>query len=500
MNGKLLLGIDNGGTAIKAVLFTAEGREVASASASTPMFTNNQGFTERDMEQLWQTNCEVIRGALKNAGADGADITGISFSGHGKGLYLWGKDSRPARYGIVSTDTRAHRYVERWNRDGTAGRAFERTLQSVLACQPVALLRWIRDHEPGVLDRTEWIFGVKDYVRYRMTGEAYGEITDLSGSGLVNLLTAGYDGEILKLFGLEQVWDKLPPLCNSLDVTGRVTAECAACTGLLAGTPVAAGLFDIDACAVAMDVSEREIAVIAGTWSINEYISRQPVTDRSVKMNSLYCLPGYYLCEESSPTSASNLEWFLQQFFEGTSGERLYGLANQLVGELMPDDVQTVFLPYLYGGADDAGARAAFVGMDGSCTRAHLVRAVYEGVVFGHRMHIARLLKNCKDIRALRLAGGVVNSPLWVQMFADVMQMPVETIAVKELGALGAAMAAAVASGMYPNLKLAAAAMVEPGQTYLPNLDFKHSYDQKYRGFERIARVLAPCWPFFHDE
>jgi len=493
------MGVDNGGTSSKAVLFDLQGREVASAKRSAPMDTPKVGFTERDMELLWQMNCEVIRETIERANVPPGDIAGVSFTGHGKGLYLWGKDEKPVRPGIISTDSRAYAYVERWNRDGTAERAFPLTCQSVLACQPVSLLKWLMDHEPETIEQTKWIFGVKDYVRYRLTGEAHGEITDLSGSSLVNLHTAGYDERILALFGLETIRDKLPPLVYSSELCGKVTPANARLTGLAAGTPVAAGLFDIDACAIAMNVvDDRYLASIAGTWSINEYIAKAPVIDRSVMMNSLYCLPGYYLVEESSPTSASNQEWFINNFLKELAreqGQDLYEVAGRLVESVAPDGQHIVFLPYLFGGCDDARATGTFVGLNASHTRADMLRAVYEGIVFGHKLHIDRLLHTRKTPpQAIRLAGGVVNAPAWVQMFADILQLRIETVDVKELGTLGAAMTAAVATGAYANLEQAAAAMVKIGRIYRPNPAHADAYERKYQSFLAINEALAGAW------
>ena len=171
---------------------------------------------------------------------------------------------------------------------------------------------------------------------------------------------------------------------------------------------MAAGLFDIDACAIGMNVvNDDYMAAIAGTWSINEYASPSPVLDHSVKMNSLYCLPGMYLVEECSPTSASNQEWFVNNFLkEAAGGRKLYAVADEMVEKVAPDEANIVFLPYLYGGTDDARAGAAFVNLNASHTRSHMLRAVYEGIVFGHKLHMERLLASRKNPpKGVRLAG-----------------------------------------------------------------------------------------------
>ena len=311
------MGIDNGGTATKAVIFDRTGRAVGSASRKVPMVLPEPGFTERDMDVLWTANCEAIREAIAAAGIDSRAVRGVACTGHGKGLYLWGRDGKPAYNGIVSTDARAWQYPQRWREDGTISRTFERTCQSILACQPVSLLRWLRDNRPGVVESTRWVFEVKDYIRFLLTGEAFAEATDYSGSGLMNVRDARFDRQLLEEFGLGDVYDLIPPLRYSTEICGTVTPAAAAATGLAAGTPVAGGMFDIDACAVAVDVTdEKNICVIAGTWSINEYVARAPVLDGSILMNSLFCIPGLYLVEESSPTSAGNYEWFTALFLE----------------------------------------------------------------------------------------------------------------------------------------------------------------------------------------
>ncbi len=490
-----VIGVDHGGTSSKAVIFDLKGQVIASAKQSMSMQTPKPGHTERDMEQLWQMNCQVIREALAQSGLKGEQIAAVSFSGHGKGLYLWGKDGKPARPGIVSTDSRAHRVVEAWYADGTAQKAYPLIHQEVLTSQPVALMKWLKTHEPETLQNTRYILGVIDYVRFRMTGEAWGEITNMSGSGLVNLSTRGYDDRILACFGLEDIKDMLPPLVNSAQVAGSVSAECAALTGLPEGTPVAAGMFDIDACAIGMDITDdRRLAVIAGTWAINEYIARQPVTDGSVKMNSLYCLPGYYLLEECSPTSASNYDWFLGTFMEKAAkaeGQNLYAWANALVSSVRPDEQQMVFLPYLYGGIDDARTKSVLAGMESWHSRAHVLRAVCEGIVFGHRMQVERLQKSrAVPAQAVRLAGGVVRAEGWVQMFADILKLPVETIDVEELGALGAAMAAAVAVGLYQDLPSAAQAMVRVAKVYRPNAALSPAYDEKFQRYTALEAAM----------
>ncbi len=493
---RYLLGMDNGGTMTKAALFEENGREAAVASRETPLVTPHAGWNERDMEELWQANAACIREVMTASGVKPEQVVGIGCTGHGKGLYLWGKDGRPAYAGIASTDRRAESIAARWEQDGTVARARPHTLQPVIACQPVALLKWLQEKEPEVLGRVQWIFECKDYIRYRLTGRAMAEETDYSGTSLMDLTTSRFDRDLLGIFGLEELYSCLPPLCNAWDCCGGITKEAAEQTGLRAGTPVCGGMFDIDACAVAMGVTDPEqLCMITGTWSINEYPAPAPVRSDTTTHNSLFCLQGSYLIEESSPTSAGNLDWYLQACMQGeqarakAEGIRFYDVVDGLVETLPPEESDVLFLPFLYG-TNTGTENAAFVGLCNSHNPAHLLRAIFEGVVFSHRMHLENLLCFRGMPKAIRLAGGAARSKVWVQMFADILQCPIEVVPTRELGAQGCAMAAAVAAGLYTDPQEAVKAMVTSVHTVLPDVSKAAIYQRKYTRYKRLAACL----------
>ena len=496
------IGLDNGGTATKAALFDSRGREIGSYGVSTRAITPKPGFVERDMEEMWQANCEVVRGVLEKTGVSGDDVAGIGIAGHGKGLYLWGKDGKPAGYGIISTDNRAWQYPVKWREDGTEDRAFTMSLQHIMSCQPVALLAWLKDNEPERYSNIQYVFMCKDYVRFRLTGEARAEMTDYSGSGMMNLRTKEFDREILTLFGIPEMMDALPPLCEATEICGYVTEEAAALTGLKAGTPVIGGMFDINACAIAAGVTDPEkVCMIAGTWSINEYIRRDAVDDGRVQMNSLFALPGYYLIEESSPTSAGNFEWYIKQLLPElkenlkAEGKSIYEAVDEWVEKISPETFVPVFLPFLMASNVHPNAMGSFVGMNISHTREHLARSIFEGITFCHRYHYERLLATREEPpKVIRLAGGAARAEVWAQMFADIMKCPVETVEASETGALGCAIAAAVATGEYASLDEAVANMTVISKPYLPNPDVTGIYDEKYGLYVKTIACLDGLW------
>ena len=498
---KYLIGLDNGGTSTKAAIFDLEGREIATAGKSTKIITPQPGYTERDMEELFLANCECVKKALEKAGVDGKDILGIAVCGHGKGLYAWGKDGKPAYNVIIATDNRAWKYPKKWYEEGTHKKLHERLCQELMACQQVSLLAWMKENHRDVYDNIQYVFSVKDYVRFRLTGEAYCEATDISGSGLMNVKDARFDQDILEEFGIGEVYEKLAPIKYSYDLCGTICEEASVLTGLPIGTPVAGGMFDIDACGVAADLtSPEELVTIAGTWSINEFISEAPIMDGNIAMNSLFAIPGYYLAEECSATSSGNLEWYLENCMdtgEIPEGKNIYEYVNELVDSVEPEDSDVYYFPFLYGSNAHPLGKAAFVGLTTYHNKAHMLRAVYEGVAFSHKRHIDKLLASRKLPKAVRMAGGPVQSKVWVQMFADVLGLPIETVSAKELGASGCAMAAAIAAGIYKDYKEAAAHMVHISERIKPDPEKTAVYRKKYEKYIAVSDALDTVWGQF---
>lgn len=499
---RYLIGIDNGGTFSKAAVFREDGTQMSVASVPSVTFAPKPGYTERDMEELWQVNAQAIQKAVEKSGVDPKEIVGVSFSGHGKGLYLVGKDGKPAYRGIPSTDARAWEYIQKWYQDGTNKKVYEKTFQEILIMQPVALLAWLRDHEPEVIENTQYIFAVKDYIRYRLTGEAYGEYTDFSGGNLVNLTTGAYDAELMALFGLEMCMDKLPPLRHSADVCGYITEEAAKATGLPVGIPCAAGMFDVNACGIASGLSSpKEMCMIAGTWSINEFISPKPITNGTVALNSMFCIPNYFLVEESSPTSAGNMQWFIDNLmsYEKKEDGSVYDLTNKWVSSIEPQDSNVIFLPFLNGSNENPLAKGTFVGLTAFHQKKHMLRAVYEGIVFSHVTHVKKLLANREKPESIRLSGGAANSDVWVQIFADALQIPIDVTADKEIGCLGACIAAGIAAGVWEDYQTAIEKTVQITKTIYPRPEYKEIYEEKYQTYRAVIEGLNGAWAHFQN-
>lgn len=493
MTAAYFLGIDNGGTMSKAAIYDACGKELSVAACRVQQLTPQAGWSERNMERLWTDTAAVIRQAISQANIAPSQIRGVACTGHGNGLYLLDRHGKPLRNGINSSDERAQQYIDGWRRHNIGEQVLPMTAQSLWAAQPAPLLAWIRDNEPDVFNNTGTVLMVKDYIRYRLTGERRAEITDMSGTGLMNVVNESYDPAVLEAYGLPEIMPWFPPLIESAETAGYITAEAASLTGLQQGVPVAGGMFDIDACALSSGIlNAGQFSIVAGTWGNNQYIDRKPLVDKDLFMTSRYVIPGWFLMLEGSPTSAGNLEWFLETSFAHERmvfGDGFYAYIASLVSGVKPEDSQVIFLPFLYG-CNNGNLKGGFFGLDATHGRAEMLRAIFEGVIFSHYQHIERLLKFRTLPEVIRLTGGAARNPVWCQMFADCIGIPVETPAGSELGALGAAMAATVATKYYADFPQAVNAMSSIDKRYEPTPEYTAVYREKYQAYRYLIEKL----------
>ncbi|MBQ0532742.1 FGGY-family carbohydrate kinase [Providencia huaxiensis] len=484
------MGVDLGGTVIKAGIYTAEGQEITVAEHSFPTESPQAGFSERNMEMLWEATCSVIRKAIQNSQLTAAQISGVSFSSHGKGLYLLNSQGKPVRNGIVSSDSRAQSIVDEWHQNGTADKAYPLSLQQLWASHPVALLRWLKQHEPDNYRDTQHVLMVHDYIRYRLTDQIACEETNISGSQLFNQIQSSYDPKLCQLFGIDEANDKLAPVINSAQLAGTVTHKAAAESGLVEGTPVFGGFFDVVGAALASGVSQKDkLSAVAGTWTISTRVFDEIVPSDYPYVWSKYCIPGTYFVHEGSPTSASNLAWFTRHFFN----QRLqdYDVLNHCVAEGATRQNDILFFPWLYGSNYHSNLHGGLLGLSSHHTDADIVYAIYQGIVFSHLLHQDRIVGLDNTTESIRFTGGPTQSPLWMQMFCDASNLPLDVVNVQQSGCQAAALCAAVGTGYYSGFDVAIAASTPKITTYQPNTISHQQLRDKFARFKAVADALS---------
>ncbi|NBK22362.1 MAG: carbohydrate kinase [Spirochaetia bacterium] len=494
-----LLGIDNGGTVTKAAIYDSTGKEIAISRLDTHVISEKAGFTEINMNDMKDSIFHVIREVIQRSGIDSKDIVGIACCGHGKGLYLVDDAGNPVCNGILSTDNRAVDYVASFEKTLDMDAIYAKTYQAVVPSQPVCLLSWMKDNKPELIPKIKWVFACKDYIRFLLTGLAYAEISDYSGSNLVNLNTKAFDKELLGEFGLQEFFTCLPPLKTATDLCGGITKEVAQQTLLKEGTAVFGGMFDINACSIASGVVDpSSISMIAGTWSINTYLSKEPVKGHQVMMNSIFCDSEHYLVEESSATSAGNLAWYIKTLLpelKSQSEKSIYITTDEWVTDLVDEEDYPYYFPFIMASNVNPKAKASLIGMTYYHTRKHLTKSIYEGVAFSHLYHYNKLVASrSTEFDAIKLSGGVANSDIWLSIFADVMGKAITVVDTQEAGALGCAITVAVATGKYGSYEEACSIMVKTKKIVRPDMKKHQLYAKRYAKYCQLLDALDSVW------
>ena len=491
--GSYLVGLDAGNTVIKAVLFDREGRQLAMRAIDGRSRLPQPGHVERDLDELWTNAREAIRGEIADAAIDPWDIAGIGCAGHGNGLYLLDNAGHPL-LGIQSLDTRAAGLAARVAAE--AGEALHALcLQKPWPSQTPTLLAWVKANRPEIYKQAGTAMLCKDFVTFRLTGERVSDISDMSGAGMLRMPDCAYDAALMEAYGLADAMRLLPRLADPAEVVGGVTAQAAAETGLAAGTPVIAGYFDVVAGAMGAGVVRPgEASIIVGTWSINQVFSAAPVVDPNVFMVSGFG-PGRFVNIESSATSAANLEWYVRELVERSGHhDDPFGHCNALVGAVAPAADGPFFHPFLYGSGRNPAARAGFYGLAGWHKEGHMLRALFEGVMFEHRRHIDVLADAGVTFDKAALSGGGSRSAHWPRIFADGLGVPITVAEARETGALGAALGAGVGTGLFASYEEGIAAMVRPGATFEPDPAMQGHYERRYRIYNELTAALGPFW------
>ncbi|QIY53244.1 carbohydrate kinase [Streptomyces sp. RPA4-5] len=489
----LVLGVDAGHTATKAVLFDSTGRQVARGIGTVPLSTPRPRWVERNMDDVWRTAHEAIRACLAAAGPEGRAVASVGLTGHGDGLYAVDEWGRPVRAAIVAMDTRADPVLAAWRDTPVWTRALTLSGTVPFAGSPAAVLAWLERHEPGVLERARWLLSCKDWLRLNLTGVVATDPTDSSAS-FADLHRGAYSQELLDLYGLGGLAPKLPPVRACDAVCGTITPEAAAATGLTVGTPVVTGAHDVDAAALGIGgTGPGELCLIAGSFSINQVISDRPVVDPRWQVRR-FVRQGWWMIMSTSPASVANLEWFLQVM--GAPAEHrddLYDLIGQEAAAHLGGRSEVLFHPFVYGSPHRQPASGTFLGMRGWHDRGDLLRALMEGVVLNHRWHVEALCSRLRVTGPARLTGGAARSEVWSQMFADALQRPVVVTDVEESAARGAALLAATAVGLLDGVEDPRAG-TSVLRRHEPGADRVAVLEEAYQVYQAALETLGPLW------
>lgn len=481
---KFLLGIDAGHTVTKAVLFNAQGEQLQVGRGSNEQLTPNPSWQERNMQDALLAATDAVR--LATQGIRAEQVAGIGVCGHSDGLYILDKSLKPFRNAILATDSRADE-ISKKLAEAVGDELLELIGQHLFPASPAALLIWLRENEPENFARIGAIMHCKDWIRYGLTGVLGTDVSDASGS-FADMREHVWSDRTLEITDLSDLKNALPPLNFSDEIVGSLTDEAAKLCNLKAGIPVIAGAHDVHAAAIGVGAYKLNAAsLIFGTWSINQVFSSQPKPDFRWHTRASVT-PDRWLHMSTSPTSASNANWFWDLI--GIKDlSKLTELLGQIENVKLQED-RPIYFPYLFGGPAGSNVGAQFINLRGWHSSVHIAASVIEGIVFNHKHHLD-MLRSKLDIDDLIIAtGGSVQSPVWAQLIADIFQSDIAISDTDESGARGMAMLSGVAVGIFDSIEDAISTSTRISHIVKPNRELSKFFEKRYDLYREHAKSL----------
>jgi len=444
MTASYVLGIDVGTTALKAIALERDRGIVAQVERAHELLSPHPGWAEEDPERWWTTTVEALRELLATVPA--GDVTAIGVSGMVPAMVLLDSSGQPLRASIQQNDARSIVEVNEL-RDTVNLDEFFTITGGVPNQQNIdPRWRWLRRHEPGAIARTAHLCGSYDFIVYRLTGQLSLEENWAAESGLYDIRERHWHLPYLEQAGMAAAI--LPPVRQPTEIVGGISGEVARQTGLRAGTPVVAGSADHVAAALAAGLTQDgDVLLKFGGAGDILYCAGKPEPDPHFYFD-YHDIPDLTLISGCMATSGSLVKWFARELAGGAPLAVLDAEAEAIP----PGAGGIIVLPYFLGEKTpifDPSARGVFAGVMLHHTRAHLYRAVLEAVCYGFAHHLALLGEAKRPIRRVCAADGGSRSRLWMQIAADVVDLPVQVVAGEAASALGAAYVAAMGVGMF---------------------------------------------------
>jgi len=494
------LGIDVGTSGTKTLLMDGGGKVLATASADHGISAPRPAWSEQDPTNWWAATVKATRAVIRKARIDGKRIAGIGLSGQMHGLVCLGDGVEPLRPAIIWNDQRTADQAEQIERAAGGKKGLIKLVGNVaMTSFTLTKLLWVKQREPAVYRRIKHVLLPKDYVRFRLTGAYAGDVSDMSGTLMLDQRRRDWSDAVLKMFKIDPAI--LPPVFESHEVAGEVTGQVARRLGLSAGTPVVAGAGDQPAGAVGNGIVRAGlVSATMGTSGVVFVHSPKYVTDPAGRVQTFcsavageYCMFGCILA------AGGSFQWFRNTL---AAAEVAAAKKNRVDPyELLTAEAAKApvaceglfWLPYLTGERTphaDPYARGGWVGVTARTGRNELIRAVMEGATFAMNDAVTIFRQRGIRPRQIRLSGGGARSRFWRQMQADIYGSTCATVRTEEGPAYGAAILAAVGAGAYPSVPAACKAIIKVTRTLRPRPAARRAYVAAYAQYTRLYPAL----------
>ena len=484
----LYIGVDLGTSAVKLLLMDGKGQIKKIVSREYPLYFPQPGWSDQQPEDWYTQTMEGIRELLLDT--DKSQVAGISFGGQMHGLVTLDEQDHVIRPAILWNDGRSFEETDYLNEVIGKEKLSEYTANIAFAGFTAPKILWMKKHEPENFRRIAKIMLPKDYLAYRLTGSFCTEVSDASGTLLLDVKKRQWSQQMLQICSVTE--KMLPRVYESYEVVGTLRAETAKELGLSGAVKVIAGAGDNAAAAVGTGtVGDSRCNLSLGTSGTIFVSSKSFGVDEHNALHSFGHADGHYHLMGCMLSAASCNKWWEEQILKTTDFAGEQSKIRRL------GENRVFYLPYLMGERsphNDPRARALFLGMSMDTTREDMTQAVLEGVAFALRdsLEVARSLGN--HISSSRICGGGAKSPLWRRIIANVMNLKLELLENEEGPALGAAMLAAVGCGEYPDVASAAENLVKVAGTVEPEPELVQKYEERYQKFREIYPAVKALY------
>jgi sugar (pentulose or hexulose) kinase len=502
MTEPYLLGIDIGTSAVKSVLFDVEGQEIAVSRRIPNIIRLQPGWSEVSMEALWQDVVATIREVAYRNDVKEGRILAIGLSGTACGAWLIDNIGRPVRNAIIWNDGRAADIIGQWQKSGALKEIFQISGNAMFPGYTLAVLRWLKTHEPQTLMQAKHLLFCKDWIRYKLTGKIATDPSDTSYMPF-DIRKADYSEELLQICELRDTERLFPPIIGSDVVAGQLRSDLSKDLGIKAGTPVITGLVDVAAATLGAGAyMPGQACSIIGTSFLNNLITDEPTFQPEGIGVQAITVGDMWIRSMVNTSGTINLQWFLEEFLgaekggPSPEGEDVYRQAEEIAANVPIGSGGLIYHPYINTAGVispfvNPAARAQFFGLSIEHTRAHMLRAVYEGTA----LSMLDCYRNMPaDLRQICISGGGTRSAFWCQMFADCIGRKIVVPNGNEPGARGVALLAGIACGAYDSLRDAVDRGTHVDREINPDPDANKKYQAIYELYKKVYQHLNEDW------
>lgn len=498
-----LLGLDIGTSGVKALLVTSDGEVVGSVTVEYPFYSPRPGWSEQYPEDMWQGTVSAISQVLDRYQVKANQVMGLGLSGQMHSAVFLDNNGQVIRPAILWNDSRTTAQCRRIEELVGKERLLEEACNPALEGFTAPKVLWLRENEPENYHKLHKLVLVKDYIRYRLTGELKMEVSDAAGTLLFNVRQGCWSQTITKALDIRE--EILPPIMNSAEVGGHITDQAARETRLPAGIPVVGGGADNACGAVGAGVVKAGRGMLSlGTSGVMlaHLDQAKLITSGTVHMfNS--AVPNQFYMMGVMLSSGLSFRWFRdqlghnEQMVAGQLGKDSYQLLTDEASRSKVGSNGLYFLPYLSGERTphaDGNLRGGFLGLSASNTRSDMIRAILEGVGYSFMDALGLLRQAGWDGDSVRAIGGGSKSPLWREIISSITGLKIERINIDEGPSYGAALLAGVGTGCFKDLGEAADARVKTIDATEPNPDWHSHYQELYAIYQDMYPALKPLY------